>query len=334
MPVESAEPWYPLRVGGKLTMRRHNKQVEITWGHYIGPALFVGPPVQPRAQWMQPKAGKLEVLPPRKMRIYRNVANGEDVEATDGMLDRNGWGTEPTAWRPMATDKWPDELPAPLTSMSPTDGRAVRVDHIAFNAVEAAAEMEAERQWRRDRGDDGDDVSVDAWWRDGTLITYSEPGSITPREVEGRVLRGLYWLGRGGDTLRASTNSALASMVAESLSSEHMPEGGELPALARMPHETDERLLEAMAWVTEMIARSRYAKRWLQLLLRLCGDNRVTIGAVGSAIGVSADIATRLRQTAIRHLTEIANHGTQTMQEKRARIVAGNRSHHASVTTY
>lgn len=326
--MTTVAPWYPLRdTANALTMRVHNRPVEIQWGHWSGVAVYVGLPVSDTPYWAEPTKRGLVPLPPRKVISYREIPNGELVETPQSWLQRNGWGPEPTAWRPRAGERWPHELPELLALTASAVGRAVRIDHVAFNAAEAAAEMENERQWRRDRGDDGDEPAVDAWWRDGMLIPYSDRGVITPRECEGRVMRALYWLGRGGESVRASTHSPLASMVADVVSSEHMPDTSELPKLARMPTETDARLFEAMAWLTEMLITKPSGRRWLAILVALTRDRRVTLTEVGRGYSIAGQSVGEQRVRALKLLTKIANTGTPEILSRRTDLVARNRAH-------
>ena len=323
--------WYPLRdASRKLTMRRHNRVVNVRWGPYTGPACYVGPPVVSEAYWGEPvKDGArryFRELPPRRVRSFREKAIGEDVEPSAGYLARQGWEREPDSWQPLPADKWPDELPEPLPAMPQSlAGIMARVDHVKFDAAQAVAEMEDDRR-RADSNEEEKEVARVPWWRDASAVKYSAAGEITPRECEGRVMRALYWMGAGELALPVTTGTAIGRMTAST--PEEEPEGSiNLPPLVRGDGETDERLLAAMDWVAELCIGSVYARYWVDLLAAQATDRPITYARLGYLFETSASSVHESEKRALRHLFKISNKGTPKLDASRRATVERNRAH-------
>lgn len=323
--------WYPLRdAAGALAVRVHNRVVNVRWGPFVGRACYVGPPVVTTPYWGEPvkKDGRayFRELPPKRVRTYREAANGADVEPSAGYMRRQGWGREPEAWQPLPGEVWPYPLPEQLPAMPVArEGIFARIDHVKFDAAQAAAEMENEREFARRRKDNPEPVRI-PWWRDGTAITYSERGAITPRECEGRVMRALYWLGRGGLVLPETHGTLLGRMSASGIGDDDFPVA-ELPRLARGPGETDDQLLRAMDWLVELVLAHKSGGDWFYLLASNATDRPLTYARMGALAGMSATDAHRMESRAIRHLARIANTGTPKLDDLRQSVVERNRAH-------
>lgn len=112
-----------------------------------------------------------------------------------------GWhtlkGDNPEFWAPLDPARWRlFDLPAvALTLPEASEPRlwSSRQSFHAADAAEVAAEMEADRERAgREQGDGaGRGQRRELWWLDATQITYSDPGRITKREAEGRIMRAL-----------------------------------------------------------------------------------------------------------------------------------------------
>jgi len=125
----------------------------------------------------------------------------------------------PELWAPLWPDKWQARLPEPVAMIEPRMWTA-RQSFAAVDEAESAdlaGEMQADRADAargsgsdRERGSAGSDPSEPSrknrqWWRNGYLITYSEPGRISKREAEGRVMRAI----ASDPFLRASDGTGL-----------------------------------------------------------------------------------------------------------------------------
>lgn len=324
--------WYPLRdAAGVLTMRLYNRAINIRWGTYCGPACFVGPPAAVKPFWGEPvKEGKRKYfreLPPRRVKSYNargDVAAGDYVEPSPAMLERQGWGPEPDAWQPLPADQWP--LPLPETLPRVAAGLMTRIDHIRFDAAAAAAEMEEDRRVAENRKEEKEPVRV-PFWRDASVITYSERGAVTPRECEGRVLRALYWLGAGALALPVTHGTAIGRMTATS-PEEETEDAATLPPLVRGPGETDDRLLEAMDWIAELyFAFPNSGAYWAEIMFVQATDRPLTYSRIASFFGASASSVRESEKRALRHLTKIANTGTPYLDASRAATVERNRAY-------
>lgn len=133
-----------------------------------------------------------------------------------------GWhtleGDQPEAWSPKLPAKWGLALPEPQFIYQPPppskarrtnrppieiyretgrggpsfDNTRFATERQSFNAAEAAAEMEADRDRARNGGEAKPaQPRRKLWWLDSSQITYSPPGRRTRREVEGRLMRAL-----------------------------------------------------------------------------------------------------------------------------------------------
>lgn len=116
------------------------------------------------------------------------------------------------AWQPENASvwTWPDRIePSPLpVQVSPSLGV---IGGVAFNATEAAAEMEEWREAARARrGDEPPPDTKSQWWRDVTRIAYQPMGSIEREHGEARIMRHLI-LERGMalDIRRQRSNAAV-----------------------------------------------------------------------------------------------------------------------------
>lgn len=157
----------------------YNVRVWLAWPGWLGEGARVmgadGPGTSGE-RWLTWQDGRPQILPPASARDAKGkVRAGHE---------------RPVLWAPLYPEKWRAALPEPVKAI--TEGRMWSA-HQSFDAVAAAEEMEADRI--QARGTDSRSEQAEArnrqWWRDAALITYSQPGSITRKEAEGRVMRAI-----------------------------------------------------------------------------------------------------------------------------------------------
>lgn len=99
-------------------------------------------------------------------------------------------------WRPQNADAWRMPLPEPVTA---ADAGVMWAARSRFQAVEdaeseeLAREMEADRETARAQGEAAPAHTRGArrrmWWLNPAEIAYADPGSVTLRHAEGRLMR-------------------------------------------------------------------------------------------------------------------------------------------------
>ncbi len=135
-----------------------------------------------------------------------------------------GWHTlqgQPDFWSPIAPDKWKEPLPAPAfvsdgkdpeTRMWSSTTRFAAVDDA--EAADLAGEMERDRAEARARKPREEAEPPERqWWIDPTAVSYSQPGRISAREAEGRIMRAVNteaW--SAVDSPQGVTSSPLSAM--------------------------------------------------------------------------------------------------------------------------
>lgn len=106
-----------------------------------------------------------------------------------------GW---PDWWRPVRPDLWQAPLP-PVGWIDTGETRAGRLwsSTMTFGAVDDAEVADLAREMEDIRAEhcaggrlaEGESPAPPRWWLDPFAVTYSEPGQITRREAEGRLMR-------------------------------------------------------------------------------------------------------------------------------------------------
>jgi hypothetical protein len=314
-------------------LTRHNIPVVLRWAGWEGLAVWLQEGREP-PRWVAVtgtgKAAKFEPLPPKKLRLYHEVHAGEEYTATPEMLAARGWAVGPTSWRPHRPETWPSLLPEPLPVEVP-ESVVVSIGRVAFSATDAAAEMEADRTHARAKKDKPDKEAL-PWWRTDDLseITYAPPGRMTKREVEGRVMRALYFLGGGGlvpsEMLARSNADVLADLKRAADLALGDATSDYVPHLDRTPADTDDRLLGAMRWVCEARA-TVWKPQTLHVLAWRSANIPLAWTEIGDRLKSSRQAAKDRYDRAIISLTRIANTGTPTLDRIRAEVIQGNRAH-------
>ena len=146
--------------------------------------------------------------------------------------------------------------------------------------------MEGDREAARGCGASPEPPPERQWWLDPLAVTHSPPGSVTPREAEGRLMRafiaerwvsgdGPGWLSDGGD---------------------------DLPPLRIEPTGKDQDdMLTALSWLHGLRADD-------EQVLRLRGQTpALTWRAIGTAMKISHEGARNLYRDALALVTEAAN---------------------------
>jgi hypothetical protein len=102
------------------------------------------------------------------------------------VLDIVKYGS-PMIFQPYAT--WSGPSPENPIELGPHQMQRFKtINKVAFEATEAAIEMEADRDAAR-REVHVEEKEPLAWWYDASKMSYSRPPNISRREVEGRVMR-------------------------------------------------------------------------------------------------------------------------------------------------
>ena len=177
----------------------HGVRVLVIWdGRVPFEAAIVRDPGSKRLCWLTHDRGRPVFLP-------------TDTAPADPKRPWAGWHTLeadwPDFWRPVNPAAWKAPLPAPAY-VEPAACEAHSKPRMwsarqSFQAVDDAEASDLAREMEQTRGAAGsrygEPVAGTAecepperqWWLDPHQVTYSAPGAITPREVEGRVMRAL-----------------------------------------------------------------------------------------------------------------------------------------------
>lgn len=165
-----------------------------------------------------------------------------------------GWHTlssAPQLWAPCNAKTWRAPLPAPSFEMT-GDVRMWNAKQ-SFNAAEAAAEMEADREnaSRETVVERTSERVAQQWWRDHVLIKYEPRDSLTKRMAEGRIMRAIACCGVGrGLTLENVTASAIVAAMAEAVEAAAKDAVQDYaPRFEQLPQDRDD-WLTAMQWFT------------------------------------------------------------------------------------
>ncbi len=194
-------------------------------------------------------------------------------------------GRAPELWRPKRPDLWAHPLPAPaLVEPAPGSPRAVAEGRMwsatcllarsdsppgsrperasaqvrgDMSATEIAREMEEMREAAHAAhrlGEDGQIAAEPQWWLDPHLVTYSEPGRISRREAEGRLMRALA-------TDRAlSLGRPVTKTFADTLARAALPAPCEPDRFQPTGPDLDDHPV-AMAWLVDLARRRRRVRR-------------------------------------------------------------------------
>lgn len=102
-------------------------------------------------------------------------------------------GDGPDFWAPIDPDNFKLFPLPPVALILPDDDEGPRLWHekASFDAANAAAEMEAERDQARNEGKRRRGQKRKLWWLDASQLRYSPTGKIKAEEAEARIMRAL-----------------------------------------------------------------------------------------------------------------------------------------------
>jgi hypothetical protein len=278
--------------------------------------------VEPRRRWAtvayDKKTGATDVqwLPPAKVvgGFLPQRTTGELVPMSDAQWDR--WGPEPAAWQPIG--KWPDPLPDPLPAGEVRDEiRMGSIGKIRFDATQAAAEMEADREDARRNREPREAVNL-AWWRDASRIRYQPPGEITREMAEGRIMRAVSWCGHGqGLTVGSQvTSQVLAKLGAMTLSEALAAQENLVDKVVRLDplRQDHDDWLTAMGWFSRLgdLCTPGTQKAWSlnrpqSILLWRSYAVPLSFADIGRQINTNRQRAHQLYEQTIDRIVKIAN---------------------------
>lgn len=312
--ADLASTWYPVieplpALGVRVRVRWHVDGVEHGRGHRRAATYVVE-----AARMREPMAEEGWVWV--AMTNYRRYADGtieRQTKARAVVLDSDR-GQVPTAWQPLVSGSWRAPLPDPLevaALLPPAMG-----DPIA--APPQPADGRA------------------PWWLDATEITYSQPGSITWREAEGRVCRAIWstaWVQKDGPRFK-TFGDILARMADE----RDLEARKEIQATSRrnVPWQPtgrdDDDFLTAMGWFAALVRVSGWRKArvlvdrsshrpvpWRRIAQRL-------VSARTGNIGVDEKEARNVYRQAVNMIERIANDPQAYPNEALEEIKRRNRS--------
>lgn len=165
----------------------------------------------------------------------------------------------PEAWRPADAKRWrwpngtvPPSLPVLVMPQLATTAPV-------FDATEAAAEMEAEREDAR-RNRIASEIGEVQWWRDVTRVRYEPMGEISREMGEARIMRHLV-MERSIPIAhrRQKSNAAVVADIKrtwEDIYGEHPRDADWIPPMPLQP-EDDRDFLTVLRWFAEVLPGRR-----------------------------------------------------------------------------
>lgn len=243
-------------------------------------------------------------------------------------------GDEPVIYQPLKPESWVAALPEPFERAAPR----MYTSRTAFSAVEAAeaaelaSEMEADR---RDASRTADETSTTQakrgarrlqWWRDASLITYSEPGAISKREAEGRVMRAIASDGfhQRADGLGLHESAALVDLSDDQRAA--------LDGLAQPASVIDHFQPLGQDHDDYLTAMSWYAAAPNMVLRLMASDLAFSWREIGERLAVSRQAAQQRHKRAIDAVWTVANEyrhaGAALRYERIERVRRENREFH------
>lgn len=266
-------------------------RVRVLWdGRVFEAALVVRPGKRFETCWLTQHKGAAVYLPlnlEERIAVSRRVLQEERPRPWLGF--QGVASDDPDFWRPVDAATWRMPLPSAAFEWDEKEAPRMWAERSSFEAVDAAllaAEMEGDREAARGCGASPEPPPERQWWLDPLAVTHSPPGSVTPREAEGRLMRafiaerwvsgdGPGWLSDGGD---------------------------DLPPLRIEPTGKDQDdMLTALSWLHGLRADD-------EQVLRLRGQTpALTWRAIGTAMKISHEGARNLYRDALALVTEAAN---------------------------
>ncbi|PPD06297.1 MAG: hypothetical protein CTY28_14525 [Hyphomicrobium sp.] len=226
------------------------------------------------------------------------------------------WGPEPEAWRPEKPDLWKAALPEPLTG--PHMASRMWSSRTTFAAVEEAEAADLAREMEADRADaqrgsfaaeNGREqaranMRDPQWWLDASLISYSDPGAITEREAEGRLMRAFIaercetFAGPGDRTF-----SDLLSSMTKSGTEGRADATESLIIRASATGKDKDDMMIAFAWWRALDPPFK------AVLKMRAAEPPLTWRAIGDALGLTHEGARKRHAAALTELARVANGG-------------------------
>jgi len=245
------------------------------------------------------------------------------------VMYRRGCGREPDCFQPLSeAGYWPgNKRPEPLPAKALVGPRMWSATQ-RFDATAAAEEMEADREAARARKDEAAEPPEQQWWTNPFLVTYSEPGRISEREAEGRLMRALaaeWWV--RVETPRCNTAAEALDHYAKALPMERgeLAASDPVPAREQPSGRDGDDMLTALGWLNGVGARED------QILRLRGGVPAATWKAIGRACKVSDTHARRLYRQALAAVAIVANGGRTAalaeVQSALERLRTGNLRH-------
>lgn len=223
-------------------------------------------------------------------------------------------GDNPEFWAPIRPDLWSQPLPTPAflydgTVRMWTAGQC-------FDATEAAAEMEADRE-NVSRGtveiEKRGARVAEQWWRDASQIRYEPADSLTPRMAEGRIMRAVACCGAGrGLTLKTQTFSAIVAAVAEAIDTAVADAASDYVARFEPLPRDHQDFLTAMGWFSALnppelrLPSEPWGMSRSQIVLvRRAQNIPWSFDEIGDAFDVSGERARQINIAALRAVWQI-----------------------------
>lgn len=183
---------------------------------------------------------------------YTQTNRGDIVLIPPRGAEGDAWGDEPVCWQPISDAwTWPngaEPVPVGVHVVPRMSSIGMR-----FSAVEdAAGEGDAES---------GDEAGPDVWWRDATQIRYERPGEMSPRMVEGRLMRALAHCGALNPRLHVTTTATLMAALADHADLAARAAEAHFARFVPLPQDLQD-FTTAMAWFAALNPPDARGPRW------------------------------------------------------------------------
>ena len=267
-----------------------NVRVRVSWGGRMFEAARAKHPTSKSIAWLTEQKRRPLWLP-------------VDIKKTAGDFWRPLEGHQPELWQPIRPDAW-DIARNPLPEPVPQSGEGIMwSSRQSMSAVDMAEEMERDREDARSAPRETA-TRESQWWRIGSDIKYEQPGAITPRMCEGRIMRALCY----DRTIRMDikpyrTNAAVMADLKRGMDEIF----GDPTADYRPPYQPNNQdgddYLVAMGWIIK--ARPNW-RRMVTLWGRV-PDPPHSWMEIGDKLGVSRQRAQAINASTLLMLTAAAN---------------------------
>ncbi len=251
--------------------------------------------IRVRVQWAGRAFEAVRIVHPKKKQIVWATFKDGEIEYLPPKGRNKIWGDHPELWQPFDPAKWEYPLPTPIPALS----RPAWPQPLARASVQEGA---------RDP----------LWWRDASRISYSEPGSVSRQEAEGRLMRALNtnWRIRVESPAYKTNADVIARMSATKLLAD---DGEPITFDWRVPFEPlgpdHDDFLTAMSWFnalnpSEMWAKNRKlgAMNRIQMaLIYRAMDPPASWDFIGRRWGISGERVRQIYAGALSKIECVAN---------------------------